>query len=67
LRHAGFATVEVSWPRCTLDLLKPVGRPSHKKVVRFLKAALGLDVVTSMFFICEKGKKKPQLSVADSS
>lgn len=54
LKHAGFANVEVSWPRCTLDLLRSLKRPSYKKAVRFLKTALGFDMVTSMFFMCEK-------------
>jgi len=54
LRHAGFTNIEVSWPRCTMDLLKPRRRPSLKKVVNFSRVALGLDMVESMFFMCTK-------------
>lgn len=54
LRHAGFSNVEVSWPRCTLDLLKPRRRPSLKKITNFLKVGLGFDMVSSMFFMCKK-------------
>jgi len=54
LKHSGFANVEVSWPRCSLDLLKPLRQPSLRKVVRFAKTVIGVDVPTSMFFMCQK-------------
>ena len=54
LRHAGFIDVEVSYPHVSIDLLRPLGKPRLRKVIRFLKVALGIDVVTSMFFACRK-------------
>jgi len=54
LKHARFANIEISWPRCTMDLLKPRRRPSLKRAVKFSRVALGLDMVESMFFMCRK-------------
>jgi len=66
LKHAGFVNTEFFWPRLTLDLIRPLRRPSYIKLIRFMKTILSLDVVTSMFFMCEKATKKPQVSIANN-
>jgi 2-polyprenyl-3-methyl-5-hydroxy-6-metoxy-1,4-benzoquinol methylase len=48
LRRAGFRHVYVGSPRVSIDVLKP--RPSVRRLARFVKLALGRDVLTSMFF-----------------
>lgn len=52
LQHAGFCDVEVGSPWVSIDLLRPLRywwRP--KKLIRFSKVILGLDILSSMFFI----------------
>ena len=50
LQGAGLCEIEISAPRLTLDLLRPLGRVSVRKVARFLSVAFGRDVVSSFFF-----------------
>ena len=55
LQHVGFCDVEVHFPRVSIDLLRPLRtcwRP--QKLIRFSKAILGLNILSSMFFIARR-------------
>lgn len=51
---AGFRDVEVSGKRISIDLLRPLRSTSWRKVVRFVKVAIGGDLVSSMFFVARR-------------
>lgn len=50
LRRAGFVEVHVVVPQLAWDVLRPVRRPSFRKLWRFLMIAIGRDLPTTMAF-----------------
>lgn len=54
LQGEGLCEIEISAPRLTVDLLRPLGRVTVRKVARFLRVAIGRDIVSSLFFLARR-------------